>query len=92
MVDALQRTIRATLATDADIAEREAKLDALMAERAENMNRRRDLVSNVASNRMAMIPLLQQIEGLRRTQRNLQAVLEGRSPATGWEGGVYRVL
>ena len=45
--------------------------------------------SLVASNRMAMVKLGQQIETLRRSQSNLQAVAKGENPACGWQGGVY---
>lgn len=81
-----------TFATHAELQKWQSKANARSAERSELMARRRDLVSAVANNRMAMIRLLQQMEALRRNQRNLTAVIEGRNPASGWQGGVYRVL
>jgi hypothetical protein len=39
-----------------------------------------------------MTKLAKAYEHLQRSQANLQAVVDGRNPASGWEGGVFRVM
>jgi hypothetical protein len=77
--------------TSQDLAVWRSKLDELAAKRMEFMTEVRGLNSIISTERTAAIKLAHQIEGLRHSARNLEAVVEGRSPASGFEGGVYRV-
>jgi chromosome segregation ATPase len=80
-----------SFATDDELSAWQDQLDELMAQRTQLMNQRRDFTAVVAQHRTAMIKLAKAYEDLQRAQRNLEAVVQGRSPATGWEGGVYPV-
>jgi hypothetical protein len=68
------------------------KLYRLQEQRSTLMKNRTEVMARIAQSRIAMVRLIKGIENLRRCERNLEAVVEGRNPASGWEGGVYRVM
>jgi hypothetical protein len=78
-------------ATEDDVARWQEELDELMAERARLMNQRRELTVVVGQHRTAMIKLGKAYENLQRSQANLQSVVDGRNPASGFEGGLFPV-
>jgi hypothetical protein len=79
-------------ATMAELRDWKAQTDDFRTQRMHLMRKRLALGSNIATERTTMINLLKEIEGLRRSQRNLEEVAAGRNPASGWEGGVFRVM
>jgi chromosome segregation ATPase len=78
-------------ATSDDLAQWQVKLDELHAARAGFNEQRRPLNVTVAQARMAILKLDRLIETLQRSQNNLQAVVDGKKPDEGWQGGLYRV-
>jgi chromosome segregation ATPase len=76
--------------TDIPKAARE-KVDKLQAQRARLMKERFELKAAQARSRMQAVQLAEQIQRLRRSQRNLTAVVEGRDPAEGPKGSVNYV-
>jgi hypothetical protein len=80
-----------TFATHAELQKWQHKADTRSKERNELMARRRDLLVVLASERTAMVKLDKENVHLQRCQRNLQAVVDGKNPASGWEGGVFPI-
>jgi hypothetical protein len=80
-----------SFATPEEIADWQRRVDELQVKRTEYSERCRSLNVIVASERMTLIKLDHWIMTLQRSQRNLQAVVDGRKPDSGFEGGLYRV-
>jgi chromosome segregation ATPase len=77
--------------SEAEILRCSARLEQLKDERTKLAVEYRDLTSVIMHHKLDMVKLAAQIEKLRRSQRNLEAVAAGQNPASGFEGGLFYI-